>query len=387
MARFSTEGYIPTAPNGVWLEQGVLKDSTLGQEYPVNQSAAMLLSLADGRRSIREIVRIIACEMETTEGEVVEGALGLFWKLNASYLLNFRNQQIYDEIRAVAATLFKAIGSATGTPQVNHRISLTGLWRTDLALFLRVLWLTFRAPGLLMVLVFGGPAVAMGYGLVLTGLMFVFLLAIFLHELGHILALRTKGYGTHDLGLVATPGSVFVIRRPASDDVEIVVGMAGPVLSASVGGLLLGGYWLLGWDWAVAAAFPFLLQSISLAPVFDDNKVLKRALVVGVHTITNFRSGGLVMSNEIRWLMRLVMTIVGVYMLLIVLSLAVSIGADMAGASSFSIGSGDFMFYTFTKESEGFHGGLGGGAFWTAVIISVASVWLAQRRSGKSMRG
>lgn len=92
------------------------------------------------------------------------------------------------------------------------------------------------------------------------------------------------------------------------------------------------------------------------------------------------------MSNVLRWLGRLVITILAVYMTLVVLTLGVSIGADMAGASSFSIGAGSVEFYTFTKEPQGFHGGLGGGAFWLTVVISLASVWLTQRLSSKSSR-
>jgi Zn-dependent protease/CBS domain-containing protein len=126
---------------------------------------------------------------------------------------------------------------------------------------------------------------------------FVFVALIFvsilLHEFGHIAAARHYGIGTPDVLLTPIGGLARIARMPEEPRQELVIALAGPLVTLVLGGLLAGGVILLaGSDalfpssasqlglWSGLAWTNALLLGFNLIPAFpmDGGRVLRALL-------------------------------------------------------------------------------------------------------------
>jgi hypothetical protein len=82
------EEEVPVFPPGVLLEDSRLLDTVTGDEVPINETARLMLSLADGRRTAREIGAAVAARYGIAPPRVVSDFLQLVARLNEKCLLN-----------------------------------------------------------------------------------------------------------------------------------------------------------------------------------------------------------------------------------------------------------------------------------------------------------
>ncbi len=135
----------------------------------------------------------------------------------------------------------------------------------------------------------GGWAGAMG-GLALVALVFS---CILLHELGHAWAARYFGIGTPDITLTPIGGVARLERIPERPMEEIVVALAGPLVSAGLAlcfGIIAGFDFqalqgeVMGWSGVATTLFSInaALLAFNLLPVFpmDGGRVLRALLAL-----------------------------------------------------------------------------------------------------------
>jgi Coenzyme PQQ synthesis protein D (PqqD) len=82
------EEEVAVFPSGVLLEYSHLLDTVTGDEVPINESARLMLSLVDGRRTAREIGEMVAASYGVGAPRAVGDFLQLISRLNEKCLLN-----------------------------------------------------------------------------------------------------------------------------------------------------------------------------------------------------------------------------------------------------------------------------------------------------------
>jgi Zn-dependent protease len=105
--------------------------------------------------------------------------------------------------------------------------------------------------------------------------------SVILHELGHALAARRYGIGTHHITLYPFGGVAAIERMPEEPDQEIVIALAGPAVNVVLAAL--GGWaWLLS-DHPLVLGFVMTnvgMAAFNLLPAFpmDGGRVLRAVL-------------------------------------------------------------------------------------------------------------
>lgn len=156
--------------------------------------------------------------------------------------------------------------------------------RVHLTLLILLAWIGFAYYAL------GGPSAA------LSGLVFILLIfvCVTLHEFGHVLVARYYGVRTPDIILLPIGGASRMEEIPANPKQEALIGIAGPLVSLAIAGLLIAvmGQWPNVDDLAPEsladriipvpqlAFVNLLLAAFNLLPAFpmDGGRVLRAVL-------------------------------------------------------------------------------------------------------------
>ncbi len=82
------EEEVPVFPPGVTFENTCLIDAVTGDRVPINETARLMLSLVDGRRTAKEIGEAVAASHGLAPPRVIGDFLGLVARLNEKCMLN-----------------------------------------------------------------------------------------------------------------------------------------------------------------------------------------------------------------------------------------------------------------------------------------------------------
>jgi Zn-dependent protease/CBS domain-containing protein len=106
-----------------------------------------------------------------------------------------------------------------------------------------------------------------GQGLVWAlaiGTALLFFAALIAHELAHAVVARARGLPVRSITLFALGGVAHIEREATDAGTEFWMGVAGPIMSALIGGLCLGLAWVLGWPVWTEPATPLLAMLVWL---------------------------------------------------------------------------------------------------------------------------
>ena len=93
---------------------------------------------------------------------------------------------------------------------------------------IRLHWTMFLFLPYLALEISGGLAMPLGWGWAAVLLLF---LSVALHEFGHALVARGRGYPVRDIVLTPIGGVAFLLRAPGKPRDELLIAIAGPVVS------------------------------------------------------------------------------------------------------------------------------------------------------------
>lgn len=375
-----------TLAPGVRLGDGVefeyLIDDHLEARHPMNGSARAILAMCDGSIGAQDLWNRIAQEYEVSVETVAEGAEPLLLSLNNQALVQPTAQTPAEEWRAYRSLLMRMLGWPLVAPSLRRRLvvdlsmPMRTLAQVTLAVYhaWRIPWWVLAASSLLvflepMLLWIPLGAVAL-YG------------AICVHEFGHLITAWLVGIKA--VCIHYRLGAVSVVRQRVGILGETAIGLGGPAVPILVGAAL--------WQWSIssplkmALAGPFLLQAITILPIFDDSpaqrlySVAKSQVVQGVTRM--FRSSrhrwlSVAGKSVLAFVAGTIVTVIG----LLILGLILSIAADVSGWGSFRVAPLRLHLYSFHKEPGGFETEFGEGLYYLAVVAGLLNAVMVSKRS------
>ncbi len=230
------EEEVPVLPQGVLLENSHLLDTVTGDRVQINETAHLMLSLVDGRRTAREIGEAVAARYGLGRRRVISDFLQLVDRLNEKCLLN-----IEIPLRKWRALLPKVVKVflinvvVTGHIRLPwHRKRLDFCNESKQAGFLSVVR-RIGLPGLAM-----GSVVSLAAWLLLgdvlpsfwivVSIALAFAGSLVLHEAAHAMVLAPVP------AFLSLYGPVFLVgHRKVSPGKGFLVSAAGPVITGASG--------------------------------------------------------------------------------------------------------------------------------------------------------
>jgi Zn-dependent protease/CBS domain-containing protein len=151
-----------------------------------------------------------------------------------------------------------------------------------------------------------GPVATWTTATIATLLLFVSVLA---HEFGHSLVAKSQGIPVRNITLFILGGVAQLQREPDSPGREAWMAIAGPLVSAAIGGLTLGAAYLLNGPEQVVAVLAYLgvtnlaLLAFNLLPGFplDGGRVLRALLWRITHDVVRATRWAAVTGQVFAW--------------------------------------------------------------------------------------
>ncbi len=150
------------------------------------------------------------------------------------------------------------------------------------------------------------PAATWTIAIVASLLLFVSVIA---HELGHSLVARSQGLPVKNITLFALGGVAQLTREPETPGREAWMAIAGPLVSAAIGGLSLGAAYLLSGPQQLVGLLAYLgianlaLLAFNLLPGFpmDGGRVLRALLWRLEHDVVRATAQAAVVGQVFGW--------------------------------------------------------------------------------------
>jgi hypothetical protein len=274
------EEEVPVFPQGVLLEDSCLLDTVTGDEIRINETARLMLSLVDGRRTAREIGEAVAASYGLAPGRVVSDFLQLVARLNEKFLLNVHAPLRSWRVILPKTARFLLIGVAVGYVRVPwHRKRLDFCNRSRGGGFLSVV----RRIGL--------PAVAMGSMVTLpiwlllgevlpsfwmaVSIALGFAISLVLHEAAHAMVLAPIP------AFLSLYGPVFLVGHGEIPPFKgFLVSAAGPTITGTAGLLVMLMSGLLSSEYLVFAGEILALNLLGMTAIAADGRKALRNLAL-----------------------------------------------------------------------------------------------------------
>jgi hypothetical protein len=274
------EEEVPAFPPGVLLEGSRLVDTVTGDEVPINETARLMLSLADGRRTAREIGAAVAARYGISPPRVVSDFLQLVALLNEKCMLNVRTPPgSWRSVLPKKARVF-LVGVVLGYVRPPwHRRRLGFSNQSGPSGFVSVVR-RIGLPGLAMGSIVSLPLwVLLGDVLpafsMAVSIALAFALSLVLHEAAHAMILAPVP------AFLSVYGPVFLIGHgEIPPDKGFLVSAAGPAIPGAAGLLLMVASGVLDSQHLVFAGEILSLNLLGLTTIAADGRKALRNLAL-----------------------------------------------------------------------------------------------------------
>ena len=274
------EEEVPAFPPGVLLQDSRLLDTVTGDEVPINDTARLMLSLIDGRRTAREIGEAVAASYGLAPHQVISDFLQLVARLNEKCLLNVYAPPGSWRVILPKIARFLLIGAAVGHLRAPwHRKRLDFCNSSRGSGFLSVMrWMGL--PGLAM-----GSLVSLPVWLLLgevlptfwtaVSVALAFALSLVLHEAAHAVVLAPAP------AFLSLYGPVFLVGHgEVPPGKGFLVSAAGPTLTGAAGLLVMLAGGLLNSEHLVLAGEILSLNLLGMTAIAADGRKALRSLAL-----------------------------------------------------------------------------------------------------------
>lgn len=263
---------VPYLPSGVTLGEGCLMDVVWNEEYPLNATGHQLLCLVDGRRSVGEIAEQVARETGGQEYEVLRDTLAFFTRLNDTLLLNVRAGPSWKRVffHVISLLLTRSLASAFRLPR--ERVPLPS---PDSSPLIHLGWIGWQVVRRSALLILCGSALLGLLGESLVSLMVIagsLIGSLVIHEWSHWLTADLLGHRRAILCVSLRAWTVGIGRRILPPLHELLVAVAGPLVTSIIGafGILLAQS--LGIRWLMLGGSICCIHLVSLLPLAQDGR-------------------------------------------------------------------------------------------------------------------
>ena len=274
------EEEVPVFPQGVLLGSACLLDTVTGDRVPINETARLMLSLIDGRRTAREIGEAVAERYSVAPQRVIGDFLQLIARLNEKCMLNVATPPTVWPL--VLPKIVKAfvVDIALGHLRLPlHRKRLDFPNTSGPTGFVSVVR-QISLPAAVMGGILSSPVWLLADGVVhslwtVVSVAVAFAVSLVLHEAAHAVVLAPVP------AFLSLQGPVFLVgHRKLPPDKGFLVSAAGPVMTGSSGLLLMLMSALLNSEYLVFAGEILSLNLLGMTAIAADGRKALRDLAL-----------------------------------------------------------------------------------------------------------
>jgi Coenzyme PQQ synthesis protein D (PqqD) len=271
------EEEIPALPPGVLLKDSYLLDTVTGDEVQINETAYLMLSLVDGRRTAREIGEAVAARYGLASRRGVSDFLQLTARLNEKCLLNIETPLGSRCVVLPKTIKLFLIDIALGHMRLPwHRRRLDFRNETRQIGFLSVVSRT-ALPAAVMGAMASLPVMLLTFPSfwVAASIVLAFAISLILHEAAHAMALAPVP------AYLSVYGPIFLVgHRKVSPRKGFLVSAAGPVVTGTSGLLVVLMSRLLDSEHLVFAGEILSLNLLGMTTIAADGRKALRNLTL-----------------------------------------------------------------------------------------------------------
>lgn len=262
-------------PTDVTVESGYIRDATLGQSYPLNDTADMYLSLLHVGVPMTDIVDSVSAQFGISSKVVERDLLSLVVRLNEAQLVNIYPSGLLERIKRQVWVVKFVLTTGVLPPLLIKRMPIVDGGPVLVAINVaRTLSRHVLLPMMLsafIVLTLGiltDPAIAYLVAAVLVGIFTAFIL----HEAGHAVAVRASGRKSY---LIAAGLKIAVAHTHRS---SAFVHASGSLVTYLVGLILLLSAYLTHSVLPAVASVPLITQLVFVTVLARDGRLLVDSL-------------------------------------------------------------------------------------------------------------
>ncbi len=269
-----TTAYRVEFPPDVVVRDGSLCDGALNQSYPINDTAKLYLDMLSAGEPMPDIVDAVSTHFAIPQSDVERDLLGLVARLNTVRLVNVYPRSVMDKLQRFLFVTGYVLTTGDFPPILVKRMYIASEGPMHIVLSVARALCKHALPALAasaLVITVLAMLAAADIAYLLTGALVGILLALILHEAGHVAAVRMAGGRSY---LIMVGFKVAVVHTRGSSP---SVHAAGPLAACAAGLVVLLAALALSSAPLAMMSCPLIVQIAALTAFAEDGRSLVRS--------------------------------------------------------------------------------------------------------------
>lgn len=231
---------IPIIPNKVRLEERRLYDESLNQSYPINESGHYILSLVNGKKTIKDISIKVAERYDIEEEFAGEETIKFLVQMSENFIINISKGTIKTRVKmGLSFFILLQFKEVFNLFDNRRRYDLPDIARNPIILFFYLLIkIPLYHPYLYLFII--GMFLLAGDTLYNSIFFSVnIFVSVSIHEYSHILALYLMGEKNKLAFIGRKSFTIGVYRERIEPLKDIIVSLSGPIVPTIIGCILV----------------------------------------------------------------------------------------------------------------------------------------------------